>query len=147
MALREKSAGIILFRRTEQGNKYLLLHYEAGHWDFVKGHIEEDESEKETAIRELKEETSITKFQLYPDFREKLSFFYKRDNKLIHKEVIYFLAETSEEKVRLTEHLEYKWLPFEQALNQTTFKNSQQILKKAKEHIRLQDSLKKLIRK
>ncbi len=146
MSIREKSAGFIIFRKAPEGNKYLLLHYEAGHWDFPKGHIEQDESEKETAIRELKEETGITKFHLYPDFREKLSFFYKRDNKLIHKEVIYFLAETSEEKVRLTEHIEYKWLPFEQALQQTTFKNSQQILKKAKEHIRLQDSLRKLIR-
>jgi len=143
---KEKSSGIILFRREHGEVKYLLLNYEAGHWDFSKGHVQENETEQEAAIRELKEETSITKISLYPEFREKLSYFFKRDNQLINKDVIYFLAETPEEKVKLTEHLAYKWLPYEQALKQITFKNSQQLLKKAREHIRLQDSLKKLIR-
>ncbi|HLC63335.1 MAG TPA: NUDIX domain-containing protein [Candidatus Nanoarchaeia archaeon] len=163
MALREKSAGIILFRRESFQKKsplnlecfrslglhefyFLLLQYEAGHWDFSKGHIEQGESEQQAAIRELKEETGITKIHIYSDFREKISFFYKRNTQLISKDVVYFLAETKEEKIKLTEHQGYKWLPYEQAIKQVTFKNSQEILRKAKEHIRLQDSFKKLIR-
>ena len=35
----EKSAGAILFVK-EKEPRYLLLHYEAGHWDFPKGHVE-----------------------------------------------------------------------------------------------------------
>ncbi|MFZ5500518.1 MAG: NUDIX domain-containing protein, partial [Candidatus Micrarchaeota archaeon] len=52
----EKSCGIVLFSE-DGGRLYLLLHYTAGHWDFPKGHVEADESEAETALRELLEET------------------------------------------------------------------------------------------
>ena len=62
---REKSAGAIIFR-TENGIKYyLLLHYapsepgKRGQWGFAKGHVEEGETEEETARREVAEETGI----------------------------------------------------------------------------------------
>ena len=48
----ENSAGVILIK----GDKYLILHYEEGHWDFPKGNIEEGESEEEAALRELEED-------------------------------------------------------------------------------------------
>ncbi|MEW6722749.1 MAG: NUDIX domain-containing protein, partial [Candidatus Micrarchaeota archaeon] len=50
----EKSCGIILFREGEK-RLYLLLHYEEGHWDFPKGHVEAGESEHEAASREAVE--------------------------------------------------------------------------------------------
>lgn len=51
----EKSCGAIVF----DGDKVLIVKHRAGHVDFPKGHMEEDETEEETAIREVKEETNI----------------------------------------------------------------------------------------
>ena len=48
----EKSAGAVIFRKQNDAILYLLLHYEAGHWDLAKGHIEKGESLEETARRE-----------------------------------------------------------------------------------------------
>lgn len=147
MPVKEKSAGIILFRREAPQRKsllhgfhaslgwqetyYLLLHYQAGHWDFSKGNIEPGESEQQAAIRELKEETGITQTTLIQGFKSRVSFSFKRDEQLVKKEVLYFLAETKELKVKLTEHSAYLWLPYDKALQQLTFKNSQELLKKA----------------
>ena len=56
----EKSAGIVLFRNNSDKNEFLLLNYPQGHWDFVKGKIEQNEPSHEAAIRETREETGIT---------------------------------------------------------------------------------------
>ncbi len=126
----ERSAGAIIFIR-EKEIKYILLHYESGHWDFVKGHIEENEDEKETVTREAKEEVGIKDLKFIPNFKEKIQFFYRRDD-LIEKEVIYYLAETKTKKVKLSyEHIGYEWLNYKEALKQLTFKDSRTILKKA----------------
>ena len=129
--INEKSAGAIIFIREEE-IKYLLLHYGLGHWDFVKGNIENKEDNKETIIRETEEETNIKDLKFIPNFKEKIQFFFKRKDELVKKEVIYYLAETKAKKVKLSfEHIGYKWLNYENSLKQLTFKNSREILKKA----------------
>ncbi len=40
----EKSAGIVLFRNDASKNEFLLLNYPQGHWDFVKGKVEQNET-------------------------------------------------------------------------------------------------------
>jgi len=47
--IEETSAGIILFRKEDSKILFLLLHYPSGHWDFIKGKMEEGESTHETA--------------------------------------------------------------------------------------------------
>ena len=59
--IEEISAGVVIFRRENSRILFLLLHYPSGHWDFVKGKIEKGETFHQTAIRETKEETGITK--------------------------------------------------------------------------------------
>jgi len=114
--------------------KYLLLHYEAGHWDFVKGNVEPNESEKDTVIRELREETGIADAQFIEGFREKIEYFYRRQGTTIHKEVIFFLIETHTEKVDLSyEHVGYIWLDYQSAMERLTFKNAKAALQKAYE--------------
>lgn len=151
MAVREKSAGIILFRREAPQRKsllhtfhstlrwqepyFLLLQYQAGHWDFSKGNIERGETEQEAAIRELKEETGITSFNRIPGFKEKINFVFRRERQTVHKEVTYFLAETKQLKIKLTEHSAYQWLPYGKALHQLTFKNSQNLLIKVNQYL------------
>lgn len=128
---KERSAGAVIFRKNKE-IKYLLLHYEAGHWDFPKGHIEEKEAEMDTIKREVREETGIDKIELVPDFKEKVQYYYKINGELMHKEVVFCLAKTEEEKVKISfEHIGFIWLPFEKAMEKLTFKNAKEMLKKA----------------
>ncbi len=114
--------------------KYLLLHYAAGHWDFVKGNVEPNESERDTVIRELQEETGIANAQFIEDFKEKIDYFYRRQGATIHKEVIFFLIETHTEKVKLSyEHVGHTWLDYQNAMKRLTFKNAKDVLQKAHE--------------
>jgi bis(5'-nucleosidyl)-tetraphosphatase len=129
----EKSCGAVVFLRNSEVN-YLLLRYGAGHWDFVKGNVEPNESEKDTVIRELQEETGIVDAQFIDDFKEKIEYFYRRQGTTIHKEVIFFLIETHTEKVELSyEHVGYTWLNYQNALEKLTFKNAKDVLQNAHE--------------
>lgn len=128
---KETSAGAIIFRR-DKGIKYLLLHYEEGHWDFAKGHIEKGEGEETTVRREVEEETGIKEIKFIEDFKEKMHYYYKREGQTFYKEVFFYLCETKEEKVKLSfEHIGYEWLDYEKALERLTFKNAKEILEKA----------------
>jgi len=91
--LREKSCGAVVFVRKNGVPKYLLLNYAAGHWDFVKGNVEANESEQQTVVRELQEETGITGAQFIDGFREDITYFYRRQGLTIHKEVVFFVME------------------------------------------------------
>jgi bis(5'-nucleosidyl)-tetraphosphatase len=129
----EKSCGAVVFLRNSEVN-YLLLRYGAGHWDFVKGNVEPNESEKDTVIRELQEETGIVDAQFIDDFKEKIEYFYRRQGTTIHKEVIFFLIETHTEKVELSyEHVGYTWLNYQHAMEKLTFQNAKDVLQKAHE--------------
>lgn len=128
----EKSAGAIVFRKEKGKIFYLLLHYKMGHWGFPKGIIEKGEKLKETAKREIKEETGIEEIEFIDGFKEWIKYFFRLKGKTIFKIVTFFLAQTKQKEVKLSfEHIGYKWLPFEEALEQLTFENDREILKKA----------------
>lgn len=132
----EKSCGAVIFR-VGNGIEYLLLHYEAGHWDFVKGHVEKGESEEETVKREILEETGLSSITFLSDFRERIDYFYRRRGRMVSKEVIFYLVRnTGEEQVKISgEHVGYEWLPFREALDRLTYKNAKETLRKAEEHL------------
>ncbi len=128
---REKSCGAVVYREDGE-RKYLLLHYEAGHWDFVKGNVEPNEGERDTVIRELREETGIARARFISDFREEISYFYRRGGKTIFKKVTFFLIETEDAAVRLSyEHTGYEWLTLESALKRLTHGNAKKVLRRA----------------
>ena len=127
----ETSAGIIVFYQQDHKHEFLLLHYQAGHWDFPKGHVESGEELRETALRETKEEVNID-VELQPDFRESLSYFFRKEGLLVNKTVYFFLGHSKTKEVTLSsEHIGHIWLPFEDALKRLTFDNAKEILKKA----------------
>jgi 8-oxo-dGTP pyrophosphatase MutT (NUDIX family) len=132
----EKSCGAVIFR-VGNGTEYLLLHYEAGHWDFVKGHVEKGESEEETVEREILEETGLKSNTFLDDFRERIDYFYRRRGRTVSKEVIFYLVRsTGEEPVKISgEHIGYDWLPYRDALDRLTYKNAKETLRKAEEHL------------
>jgi 8-oxo-dGTP pyrophosphatase MutT (NUDIX family) len=135
--LHEKSCGAVVFVKKDDDVKYLLLNYAAGHWDFVKGNVEPNESEKQTVVRELQEETGITGAQFIDDFREAIAYFYRRQGLTIHKEVVFFLMEAYTDKVELSfEHVGYVWLDYRHAVEKLTFKNSKDVLLKAHDFLK-----------
>jgi 8-oxo-dGTP pyrophosphatase MutT (NUDIX family) len=130
--MEERSAGTVLFTDDDGSIMYLLLHYPAGHWDFPKGNIEKGEDEIDTVRREVSEETSIGDIEIIDGFRKKISYNYKRNRKLVNKQVVFYLARTSVRDVKLSyEHQGYKWLGYEDALKQLTYKNAKTLLEEA----------------
>src|SRR5438445_13838102 len=128
--LEERSAGAILYQETISGKLYLLLNYPSGHWDFVKGNIEEGEMLKQTVVREIKEETGISDVNFVEGFEEKVEYHYQRDGELVHKEVIFFLAKTNTIDVKIPlEHLGFIWLGYDDALKKLTYKIAQNVMK------------------
>ena len=138
----EKSCGAVVFTKNG-GVNYLLLHYEAGHWDFVKGNVEPNETEKDTTLRELEEETSIVDANFIDGFREKIAYFYRRQGNTIHKEVVFFIIESHTEKVKIShEHIGYDWLDYKHAMERLTFKNARSVLQNAHELLKKQGIIK-----
>lgn len=139
----ERSAGAVVFYNSKGIIEYLVLHYEEGHWDFPKGHIEEKENVLKAMMREVEEETGL-KVNVVFGFNEVTDYVFKAkyDNgRLKHKTVDYFLAEAKTKTVKLShEHIGYEWLPYEFALERITHSNSRKVLRKA--HMFLKSLLK-----
>jgi bis(5'-nucleosidyl)-tetraphosphatase len=135
MARRERSAGVIVFHRTDQLT-FLLLDY-GKYWDYPKGHLEKGEDDLTAALRELKEETGIDDVQLVPGFAKEIIYFFKHPKHgLIRKEVIFFLATVSSTKVKLSkEHVGYTFLPFAEALERVKYPTARQVLRDANEFL------------
>jgi 8-oxo-dGTP pyrophosphatase MutT (NUDIX family) len=106
-------AGFVIFRRTTDGVKFLLLYRRGSYWNFPKGHFKPGERTIDTALRELEEETGIKKSELriVPNFRAYERFHFQVGSERIFDTVILFLAETHKADIRIEprEHSGYAW--------------------------------------
>ena len=134
--VRETSAGIIVFRKT-QPMKFLILHYSEGHYDLPKGHLEGEETPEQAAVRETREETGLD-VAMVPGFNEEIEYHFKdKDKGIITKKVIFFLGESFSEDVQLShEHLDFDWLPLDDAIAKATYDSAKTLLKKADTFLR-----------
>ena len=129
MVVFHKSCGFVIFKEDNGIREYLLLHYPGGHWDYVKGHVEEGEDEITTATRELEEETGIDKIEVMKGFMNTMNYNYKHEDEMHEKVVDFFLAKALHTDVTLShEHTGFVWLPFEESLKKLTFDNAKDVL-------------------
>ena len=135
----EKSAGAVIFRKEDDKPLFLLLRYpsithrsDKEYWDFPKGHIEKGEKPEEAAERETKEETGLKNFEVIPDFKETIKYFFRWEGKNILKFVTFYLIKTDEKEVKISgEHIGFEWLSYEKAMERLNHKNAKKILQKA----------------
>ena len=129
----EKSCGAIVIREKNDLIETLIIRMLGGHWSYPKGHVEENETEIETAIREIKEETNLDVI-IDTRFREITTYSPKPE---VLKDVIYFIgiAKNDNFVIQETELLDAKWVTLDEAFEYITFEEDKKILKKAKKFI------------
>ena len=129
----ETSCGVILVNF----DSVLILQYPRGHWDLPKGHVEHDDNNhKETALRELEEETGISDISWVEGFLKSTEYTFKKKGKVVQKKVWWLLAKTTEMKVKLSEEpLNYMWLDWDSAITQVTHDLTKSRITDAKEFL------------
>ena len=132
-ALYERSCGMIPYRITERGIEYLLLLQRGSRtWSFPKGHMEPFETERDTAERELWEETRQTS-RMLPGFRETLTYSLGHRRR---KTIVLFLGEVRyRSQFQRTEILEGRFVSRETALRLLRHTPYERILDRAEEVI------------
>lgn len=131
----EKSCGAIVYRKHHGNIEILLIkHINSGHWSFPKGHVEDGETETETAKREILEETGVDVI-IDPTFRETVQYFPRKDAQKI---VVYFIAKAKNYDFvpQEDEIAEIKWVDIGHATSVLTYENDKSIVNKAKKAIR-----------
>ena len=123
---KEKSCGAIIYNNE---NKVLIVKHNEGHWDFPKGHMEKGEDEYQTAIREVKEETSVD-IELYKNNRYTINYSPKED---VDKTVVFFLAKSKSDilKKQDSEIANIGWFSYDEALEVLTYNTAKELLKKS----------------
>lgn len=123
--------------REQDGETYVVLlrHRFGGHWSFPKGHVEAGESERQTAMREVREETGLP-IKLLDGFRESVEYSPKPG---VRKQVVYFLGTTQQEQlIRQEEEIsEIMWAPLSKAAELVSFANDKRLIRHAQKRMGL----------
>jgi len=124
----ENSCGAIVF--NEKTEKILLVKMHNGNWGFPKGHIENNETKEETAIREVHEETNVN-IKIIPDFEREIKYI---PNEKTIKKVTIFAGITQDEEVTIDtfEIEDFQWCTYEEALKLVTYKLQKDVLENAR---------------
>ena len=131
---RERSCGAVVFTRDGEEIGYVIVENLAGaNFGFPKGHVEGDETERQTALREIREETSLD-VRFVGDFRAQIEYALGGGVKT----VVYFLAEYSGQTPRAREGEigSVAVLPFGEAMRRLTHENARGVLRDADGYLR-----------
>lgn len=124
----EKSCGAIIACHKGGEEKILLIrHKNGGHWAFPKGHVEANETEEETARREIREETGLTDVVIDTGFRYINTFSPKPG---VMKDVVYFAAQSASDAVTVQEEevMAFRWETPAKARETVTFDNDRALI-------------------
>ncbi len=131
----EKSCGAIVYRKLQNKTEVLILkHRFGGHWSFPKGHVEQGETERQTALREVKEETGL-KIEMMDGFKQSVEYSPKPN---VRKQVVYFLgvADDASKVVKQEEEVgDIKWIDLDAAEEMLTYENDKNLIRCAKKYL------------
>ena len=129
---REKSCGAVVYNPERQ--LFLIIKMLNGNWGFPKGHTENQETDIQTAIREVTEETGI-KIEILDGFKKSIKYIPFPE---VLKEVIFFIGITKEEKVTIdkNEIEDYMWCSYEEALKMITYKPQRDVMESSLQFIK-----------
>jgi len=131
----EKSCGAIVYRIKNDKLEFLLVYQSNGHYSFPKGHMKDNETEIETALREIKEETNID-VKLDTNFREEITYFLESKN--VMKKAVYFVGKpiSFDLKNQEGEITECNWFDYETTIEKLGYDNIIEVFKEAYKYIK-----------
>ncbi len=134
-AMRETSAGGVVYRCTPHGQQFLLIKDAYQNWGFPKGHVASGERYEETARRETQEETGLDR--LIPrGALGVVDWYFQFKGKRIHKYCHFFLFESpaGDPRPQVEEGItECRWYSREESLDAISYANAREMLEKAVE--------------
>lgn len=137
--VREPTAGGIVFRRTGEGAIEILLIQDAkDRWTIPKGHIEEGETAKQTAAREIGEEAGLHEIDML-DWLGKIHFRYRRIDKLVLMTTQIYLvrAKGDTDAIKKEEWMkDIRWFSFHDALDAIEYEDIGKLMLLAMKKIR-----------
>lgn len=128
----EYSCGAVVFTRENGCIRFVIIRSKEGFYGFPKGHREGAESEEETALREILEETGLT-VTLLDGFRAEDYHPFACDGETRMKHVVYFLAKYAHQTptAQASELDSIRLMDYDAAMNAFQFENSRRILSEA----------------
>lgn len=131
----EKSCGAVVFTRVNGEIRYALIEQHGRVFGFPKGHVEGNETEKETALREIHEEVRLVP-RFIEGFRETEEYILPGEEEIC-KTVVYFLAEYAGQEIVIQPE-ELAGAPvvsYEEAMELLQFDGKKRILKAANDFL------------
>ena len=128
----EKSCGAVVYNPKK--HSFLIIKMLNGNWGFPKGHTEDQETDIQTAIREVNEETGIN-IEILDGFKKSIKYIPFPE---VLKKVIFFIGITEEEKVTIDrdEIEDYTWCSYEEALKMITYKPQRDVMESSLKFIK-----------
>ena len=129
----EKSCGAVIYRFHHKALQVLVQHMQQGHFSLPKGHVEPGETERQTARREILEETGIEVI-LHRDFRHVVSY---SPQPQVMKDVVFFIARyhRGQTTPQLSEVQALEWLDLDSAIERVTYPTDKEVLRHATRYL------------
>ncbi|MBE6139254.1 MAG: NUDIX domain-containing protein [Firmicutes bacterium] len=133
--MKEKSCGAVVYKKEKDKLEFLLVYQNNQHYSFPKGHVEGNETEIETALREIKEETNLD-VEIDINFRYQIT--YLLESKNVMKDAVYFVATpiTFDLKSQEGEINECEWCSYQEVLEKLEYDNIKEVFLNAYNYIK-----------
>ena len=130
---KEKSCGAVVFRQEKDGLVFLIETMALGHISLPKGHVENGETEEETARREIREETGLD-VRIDTRFRHTITYSPRPG---VEKDVVFFAAEAKAGDItpQPEEVRKAAFLPMDEAMGILTYASDREVLRAAGEYL------------
>ncbi len=137
--IRETTAGGVIYRRNEKGEVEFLLAQDAkDRWTVPKGHIEPGETPRQTAEREIQEETGLKEMKVL-NHLGKTQFRYRRQNSLVLMTMHIFLVKALGDTNRLVKEEWMNgigWFSFAETIDKIEYEGIEKLILLGMKHIR-----------